>query len=393
MADKVTETIVLTPETCPCCGEGLENVTASKTKRHYKMEIPIITPTVTEHVSEEKTCPGCGGKISAEFPHESKAPQQYGPNLKAFIVMLAEMGMVSMNRIVEMVEAITGIKISEGTVANTIEQCAENLEEVVNEIKETIKGAKVVHFDETGMRIQGRLTWLHTASTKILTYLNIQAKRGKEAMDAIGVLNNFKGIAVHDCLASYFQYSCIHSLCNAHLLRELIFIYQRMHQSWAKKMIDLLLEIKEAVEARLLDGKTFLLEEELSEYIKRYSENVEEGLEINPEQPKPIGKRGRAKQSKARLLLLRLQKWKDEYLRFAFDFICPFDNNQAERDIRMPKVKQKVSGCFRSLKGGKSFATIYSFIQTLKKNRVPVFGELVKVFKGDYSFPFQLVTE
>jgi len=393
MADKVTETKVLTPEACPCCGENLENVTGRKTDTHYVLEMPPMAVTVTKYISEEKACPTCGNRISVEFPPEAQATQQYGPNLKAFIVLLAETGMVAMNRVVEILEAVTGLQISCGTVVNTIERCAKNLEKSVKSIKEAVKGAEVGHFDETGMRSQGRLKWLHTASTGRLTLLEMNKKRGKEAMDEIGILSDFKGIAVHDCLASYWNYNCVHSLCNAHLLRELTFINETTCQRWAKEMIELLLEIKKAVGSRSLENKAFLPKVELSKYIKRYNLILEEGLKINPEQPKPQGQRGRAKQTKARLLLIRLQEHRDEYLRFAVDFATPFDNNQAERDIRMAKVKQKVSGCFRSDKGEKSFATIYSFIQTLKKNRVTVFDELVKVFKGDYSFPFQLATE
>jgi transposase len=393
MADKVTETIVITPQTCPCCGESLENVTGSKTDTHYVMEMPPITVNVTEYIREEKTCPACGKRISVEYPHEAASPQQYGANLKAFIILLAETGMVAMNRVVEILEAVSGISISGGTVANTIEKCAKNLEKPVESIKEAVKGAKIGHFDETGMRSQGKLNWLHTASTGSLTYLKMNKKRGKEAMDEIGILNDFKGTAVHDCLASYWNYSCVHSLCNAHFLRELAFIDETTVQRWAKEMIELLLEIKKSVDARRMDKKAILPKAEMSKYIKKYNKLVEEGLKENPEQSKPEGRRGRAKQTKARLLLVRLQERKDEYLRFATDFNTPFDNNQAERDIRMAKVKQKVSGCFRSDSGGKSFATIYSFIQTLKKNRITVFGELVKVFKGDYVFPFQLRTE
>ena len=395
IADQVTETIVITPKACSCCGEVLENVSGRVTGTHYVMEIPPIALTVTEYQCEEKTCPTCGNRVSAEVPHEAQAPQQYGPHLKAFIVLLAETGMVAMNRVVEILEAVTGVHISDGTVANTIEQCAKNLGNPIKCIKEAVKGAEIGHFDETGMRGQGKQKWLHTASTGHLTYMEMHMKKGHEAMDEIGILNDFKGIAVHDCLASYWKYHFVHSLCNAHLLRELTYIDETTGQRWAQEMIELLLEIKKAVDLRRLDQKAFLPKGKLSKYIKRYTMIVEEGLNKNPEQPKPAGKRGRAKQTKARLLLLRLQEHKDEYLRFANDFTCPFDNNQAERDFRMAKVKQKVSGCFRSAKGKgeKSFATIYSFIQTLKKNRVAVFGELVKVFKGNYSFPFQLVSE
>jgi transposase len=301
--------------------------------------------------------------------------------------------MVAMNRLVEILEAVSGIHISSGTVVNTIEKCSKSLEEPVNNIKDAVKAAKVGHFDETGMRSQGILKWLHTASTERLTYLEMNGKRGKAAMDDIGILNDFKGTAVHDCFASYWNYGCVHSLCNAHLLRELAFIHETTGQGWAKEMIGLLLEIKDAVETSIKDRMPFLLKADLLRYAKRYYMLVEEGMNKNPEQSKPEGRRGRAKQTKARLLLLRLHEHKDEYLRFAADFNCPFDNNQAERDIRMAKVKQKVSGCFRSDKGEKSFAVIYSFIQTLKKNGISVYDELVKVFKGDYSFPFLLETE
>ena len=393
MADKVTETIVITPEACPCCGENLQNITGHKKDTHYVLEIPPIEVKVTEYTNEEKTCPTCGRTISVEFPYEAQAAQQYGPNLKAFIVLLSERGIVSMNRLVEILEAVSGIKISSGTVVNTIEKCAKSLEKPVESIKEAVKGAKVGHFDETGMRSQGKLKWLHTASTRHLTYLEMKKKKGKDAMDEIGILNDFKGTAVHDCLSSYWNYDCEHSLCNAHLLRELTFIYDTTKQGWAKEMLELILEIKEAVDSNLMSEKAFLPEGELLKYTERYNKLVEEGLEKNPEQSKPAGRRGRAKQTKARLLLIRLHEHKDEYLRFAHDFKIPFDNNQAERDFRMAKVHQKVSGCFRSDKGEKSFTTIYSFIQTLKKNGISVFNELVKVFKGDYSFPFQLTTE
>ena len=393
MADKVTETVLITPDKCPCCGENLENVAGQKTDTHYVMEMPPIAINVVEYINEEKTCPTCGKHISMEFPYEAKATQQYGPNLKAFIVLLAETGIVAMNRLAEIVEAVSGIKISSGTVVNTIEKCAKSLEKPVKDIKEAIKAAEVGHFDETGMRSQGILKWLHTSSTVRLTYLEMNRKRGKDALNDIGILNDFKGTAVHDCYASYWNYDCLHSLCNAHLLRELTFIDESTGQKWATEMIELILAIKNAVETNRGYGITFLLKREMTGYTKRYMQLVEEGLNENPEQSKPEGRRGREKQTKARLLLLRLNEHKDEYLRFANDFNCPFTNNLAERDIRVAKIKEKVSGCFRSDKGEKSFATIYSFMQTLKKNGISVYDELVKVFKGDYSFPFQLASE
>jgi transposase len=165
MADMVSETRVISPEVCPCCGESLHNVKGYKTDTHYVVEMPPITVTAAKYINEEKTCRTCGKKISGEFPYEAAALQQYGPNLKAFVVLLAQTGMVVMNRDTEILEAVTGIKIRSGTVAHTIKKCGKNLEERVKSIKEEIKGANVVHFDETGMMSQGKLKWLHTAWT------------------------------------------------------------------------------------------------------------------------------------------------------------------------------------------------------------------------------------
>jgi transposase len=393
MADKVTETKVITPEVCPCCGKDLGGVAGRKKETRYVMEIPRVRPTVTAIVAEEKICPECGQRTVVEFPAEAGGSQQYGPNLKALIVLLSESGMVAMKRVSEILEAILGMKLSEGTIANTLSECAAKLRKPVWELKDAIKEAKVAHFDETGMRSEGKLKWLHTASTGLLTYLELKRKRGKEAMDEIGVLSDFKGLAMHDALASYWNYSCKHALCNAHLLRELDYLDENTGQEWPKEMMLLLLEIKRTVDDRREAGETLLPEAVLQKFANRYDCLVKDGLSLNPEQTERTGRRGRIKQTKTRLLLLRLKEHKDEYLRFATDFRAPFDNNQAERDFRMAKVKQKVSGCFRSENGGKNFATIFSFIQTIKKNGFTVFDELVNVFKGNYYFPFQLATE
>jgi transposase len=210
-------------------------------------------------------------------------------------------------------------------------------------------------------------------------------------MEAGGILPGFEGVAVHDCWKTYWAYECVHALCNAHLLRELTGVIERTGQEWAEGMIGLILEMKEAVERHREKG-----EEKLSAYLgrkfsERYDELVREGKEQNPQAEKDAGKRGRAKQSKARLLLERLEGYKEEYLRFSRDFRVPFDNNQAERDFRIAKVKQKVSGCFRSDSGAEAYAAIQSFIQTIHKHQLSIWEELVKVFQGSYSFPFDII--
>jgi transposase len=306
--------------------------------------------------------------------------------------MLAEYGMVGFRRIQALLGSIFGVRISEGTIAGTVAECGKRLVGAVGAIKGAVLCARVVHFDETGMRNRGLLWWLHTASTKMYTYLTIHRKRGKEGMDSGGILPGFTGIGVHDCWAAYWVYGCTHALCNAHVLRELTGVLEGTGQEWANRMIGLLLEMKEAVEKyREKD------EERLSAYLgrkfsERYDALVREGKEQNPRVEKEAGKRGKGKQSKERLLLERLEEYKGAYLRFAWDFRVPFDNNQAERDFRIAKVKQKVSGCFRSDSGAEAFAAIQSFIQTIHKHHLSIWEELVKVFQGPYSFPFDLIS-
>jgi transposase len=390
LTGEIKERIRLEPENCPCCGNSLHGVEGRTVERRYVHEIPKVRIETTVYESQEKTCPHCGTASRGEFSERVRGTQQYGANLKAYIVMLSTYGMVGMRRIKALLESFFGVRISEGSIAGAIGECGERVAVAVGAIKRAVLGAEVVHFDETGMRNRGVLWWLHTASTKLFTYLTIHRRRGKEGMDSGGILPAFAGIAVHDCWKPYWIYGCVHALCNAHLLRELIGVLESRGQEWAGGMIGLLLEMKKAV-ARYREKE----KEALSAYLRDtfsagYDELVREGMEENPAAKKEAGKRGKAKQSKARLLLERLEEYKEEYLRFTQDFRVPFDNNQAERDFRIGKVKQKVSGCFRSDRGAEAFAVIESFIQTIHKHHANIGEELVKVFQGPYSFPFDL---
>jgi transposase len=390
MAERVTKTTEIEPEKCSCCGTDLSGEGRLGSESRYVADIMPILLEINKYTVYEKRCPQCGEKTSGEFPQWAGGAQQYGPRIKALIIMLTQYGMVSMGRTADILEALTGERISCGTVANTHEECAKKAEKPVNEIKEAVSKAGTGGFDETGMRRAGTPAWLHTAVTEYATYLNMQKKRGKEAMDAIGILGAFKGTAVHDCLKSYWNYECSHGLCNAHLLRELIWIHENTAQEWAKKMIDLILGIKKETDIRRVRKKQSLPKTVMKPLSERYDNLVSEGLSVNPEREKTPGKRGRAKQSKARLLLIRLRDYKNEWLRFAKDFSVPFDNNLSERSFRMAKLKQKISGCFRSIKCSESFAVIQSFIRTLLKHAVSVYDELVRLFKGDYYFQFAL---
>jgi transposase len=344
----------------------------------------------TAFENHEKVCPTCGAVCRGKFPEVVGSTQEYGPNLKGYIVLLAGYGMVGIRRIQALLGSIFGLRISEGTIAGTVAECGRRLTGPVEGIRRGVLRAKVVHFDETGMRNRGVLWWLHTASTKMLTYMRIHRKRGNEGMEGGGILPIFEGIGVHDCWKAYWVYSCEHALCNAHVLRELTGVVERTGQGWAEGMIGLLLEMKGAVGRYQEKHK-----ERLSAYLgrkfsERYDELTREGMGENPLAEKEAGKRGKGKQSKERLLLERLEGYKESYLRFAWDFRVPFDNNQAERDFRIAKVKQKVSGGFRSDGGAEAFAAIQSFIQTIHKHHLSIWEELVKVFQGPYSFPFDL---
>jgi transposase len=241
------------------------------------------------------------------------------------------------------------------------------------------------------MGVNQHLHWMHVACTDSLSLYDLDPKRGVIAMDAMGVLPEFSGRAIHDHLKAYYQYVCAHGLCNAHHLRELIYLLEQYEQLWAGRLIDCLIEAKEEVDQYRLNGHQSLPKERLIYYTRRYSRILLDGrseIPILPEATEP--KRGRKKQHKAKNLHDRLRKHKAEALAFIGDFKVPFDNNIAERDLRMNKAKQKISGCFRSHKSGQHFARIRSYISTLRKQSKNVIDSLVDAFNGSSFIPQQV---
>ena len=358
---------------CKECGSTLENVEVEAYERRQVFDIPPVNLIVTEHKSQIKTCPCCGKLNKAVFPESVKYPVQYGPNILASAIYCKNYQFVPYDRISELFEDIMGIKICPATIIRAERECFQNLEEFENVIREKLLASPVINFDETGMKIEGKRHWLHVASNEKYTCYFAHTKRGAEAIDAMGILPKFKGVAVHDGWKPYNVYDCDHALCNAHLLRELTGIEENYKQTWAKEMNELLTEMKKYTD----ECKEQLREpdfEQIKALEERFDAIIIRALEENPHSlnPEKQGKRGKNPKTKARNLLDRFIEHKEKILRFLTDLKVPFDNNQAERDIRMMKLQQKISGTFRKAMGAQAFCRIRAYISTGKKNGLPV---------------------
>jgi hypothetical protein len=345
-----------------------------------------------EHRAEIKDCPYCGHTQKADFPANIQQPVQYGSGVKSLAVYLSNYQFVPYERMSDLFKDVFSLPISQGTLVNINKNCYDRLENFEAIIKNQLANAKVVNFDETGLRMEGKGKggWLHSASTPFLTLYIAHSKRGVEAMEDINILSRFKGTAIHDCWMSYFDYMCKHGLCNTHLVRELIFTDEEYHQAWAQNMIDCLLDIKDRVEEKKQIADS-LEKKKIKEYEKRFDRIIVKGLKQNPSPQPQINpcqkKRGKTKQSQPKNLLDRMKKHKEKVLAFMYDFNVPFDNNLAERDIRMTKIKQKISGTFRSRDGANIFCRIRSYISTVRKNSRNVLESVRKAIDGNPFMP------
>jgi len=373
---------------CAHCSENLSDIDAIGIERRQVFDLPPIALQVTEHQAEIKQCIACGGKTKARFPVGLQKGTQYGTQIQAILTYFNQYQLLPYQRTQEMFQDLFNVNLSQGTIKNVLARGANDLDEFTLHLKQQLIESPLNHFDETGIRLETKLNWLHVASNEQLTYYTLHKKRGKEAMDDMGILPNYLGYAVHDHWKSYYQYHCEHVLCNAHHLRELAFVEEQYEQAWATKMKQCLQGIKSAVDEAIFAGKENLTTAQILGFEQYYDGILLEAkLEI-PKLAKPERKkRGRVKKHKSHNLRNRLVEHKSEVLAFMHNFRVPFDNNLAERDIRMTKLKQKISGCFRSEVGGDIFCSLRSYLSTVKKQGINRLDALVDLFNHKPFIP------
>ena len=361
---RVKETVTVAAALfCDVCGESLEN---SPCKRHERRtKIDIVFEKVVEHVDAQvKQCPSCKAAVKGVFPADMHGPLQYGNGLKAFIVNLLVCQMVSLNRLQDLVKSMMGVVVAEATMLKFVLRLYHVLEAWEVQAVDEILSMPSMHVDETSFQVNRKKHWIHICSSGDVTLKFLHEKRGKEAIEDIGVIPRYGGTIVHDCWSSYLSYyHCGHGLCGSHLLRELTFAVEANGYGWARNMKRLLKEacakVSKSKEKRLTD-------KELANLQKRYRNILTRGEKELPAMPvRPSGKRGRLAKSEAHNLWERLKNHESAVLLFAKDPNVAFTNNRAERDLRMAKVKQKVSGCFRVEIYAKAYCRISSYLQTM----------------------------
>lgn len=378
--------LVHAPERCEGCGSDLTDAPVTGELRRQVFDLPPVAAAVTEHRAERRRC-GCGTETTAPFPSEATGPACYGPNLRALVCYLVVRQHIAIKRVSELLADTYGIPVSTGTIVAMVKEGAERLDAFLASLRDQLSHADVVHADETGLRVDASLHWVHSASTTLLTLYHLDKKRGTVAMDAMGVLAHLSGVLVHDGWAPYRKYNTVaHALCNAHHLRELDGVAEVEGQSWATDMVALLADTWHEVLDAHAEGATSFNADELAGIRSSYDTIIAAGHAANPAPP-PTRRRGRPKKTKAANLLGRLDTYADDVLRFATDFAVPFDNNEAERQVRMVKVQQKISGGFRTKTGATAWLAVRSYLATVMKNGVNPLAALQHLMAADPWMP------
>lgn len=375
--------LVHAPAACARCGHDLAVVEPCATQRRQVLDLPPLALQATEHRCEGKCCPGCGHLTRATFPAGVDEPVQYGPGVLGLGVYLQVYHLLPYARTAELLTDLFGRSPSEGTLARSLERAHTGLGPVELRIHAALRESAVVHFDETGVRAGGQRRWVHSAGTGAATLYRTHEKRGRNALEAMGVLPGYEGVAVHDAYTSYLSYPVRHALCNAHLLRDLVALEEETKAPWAGAMQTLLREGNTAAQQARSQGAARVEAEALR---ARYDALLEEGRSAHPYKP-PSRPKVRGRQSAGYNLVRRLERHASAVLAFLDDTRVPFDNNLAERDLRMLKTQQKLTGGFRTVHGAEVFCRIRSYISTLRKQHLPLLNALQSVFSGAPLLP------
>ena len=384
------EVLTHLPEPCQNCPHLLECLSNGSVfrcaEKRYEVQAHITTSVIEHQAIQARACP-CGNQgLRGQFPEQLRAYVQYGDSVAVLASLLNTFGAMSIDRVHIFLGSILDVHLSTGTVAGMIAKCAKVLAPTKEAIRELVIQSGLVNLDETGVGVNGKLYWVHSASTETLTYQTISEKRGQAGMEEGGILPYFSGIAVHDCWNPYWKYDGItHAVCNAHILRELTAIEEMSPtHTWATEMKRFLLSTKKVKEDWCAKGGQELAKPFLEKYVDGEYDEILELADSECPPPAPDKKkRGRPKKGKERSLIERLRTLKGSVCLFAHNFHIPFDNNQAERDVRNVKTKDKVSGCFRTKEGAQNYLDIMSYLSTAKKRGHNVFQALTAAFAGN----------
>ena len=382
LVDADAEIVVHKPEQCAGCPSNGICQNCGRSSARNVVDVEISTK-ITRHYTEAYACPLLAGEIiSGKFPNGVNSGIQYGEGVRALAIALNTAGMMSVNRVHDILTGILGLPISTGTIANMVASFGTSIYGTAQEIKNALLGAPVANCDETGTRVNGGICWLHSACNENYTWLSMQEKRGREGMEKAGFLPSYTGTIIHDCWSPYWSFDGVrHGLCGAHILRELQGVIENNPRAaWAISMQNLLREMNQLQKEAVTNGDPKLPEALVANLKRRYSIILGKARQKNPAEQ---GARGRPRKSKARALIDRLIAHKEEVCLFISDLVAPFTNNLAEQSIRMMKVKAKVSGCFRTFSGAATFAVIMSYLQTAMKHGISAYMAIRNALAGD----------
>lgn len=381
--------IVSSPQKCHECGFSLVDTQSHLVASRQVFDLPVLKIEVTEYQSHTKKCPCCKAINKGLFPQGVNAPAQYGKRFDGAISYLSVHQMLPYERITQVMSDLFGHPISEGVILNALARIETHLSSFNTITKEMLLQSKVLHADETGINVRGVLHWAHIALSENVAECLLHPKRGVDAIKQMDILPRYKGIAVHDHWKPYesIEGSFDHAFCNAHHLRELARVSEQDKQQWSEDMSKLLLSAHQKVTHAKVNGRETLSPRMIKRFNTWYDAIIKSASVYHTMSQKEIGKRGRVKQTFAKNLLDRLIKYKKETLRFITNFNVPFTNNAAERGLRMMKVKEKISGCFMSQKGGRIFMNIYAYILTVKKNGINIMQALLDAMNGNPFMP------